>query len=201
MWETFLENLRHTSYLEYAAFISLIFYVYYATRQKPVAWLLGMVGVTLFFIIDYKAKLYAELPLQALYFILSVYGWYEWKFGGKQQKPLMITRTSLNLWMVLIILGVVGTILIGYLLRKFSNSDVPFWDAGTTAFSLVGTWMLARKKLENWVLWFFVDAVYVWLFLYKSLVLAALLYFIYVIFSVIGFFRWAYYRKYGDYPK
>jgi len=199
MWEFIVTSLRETSYLEYGAFITLLLYVYYATRQKPVSWIFGLIGVSLFFIIDYRAGLYAELPLQALYFFLSVYGWYEWKFGGKKQTPLLVTRTSLNLWLVLLILGTIGTILIGYLLNQFSGTDIPYWDAGTTAFSLVGTWMLARKKLENWVLWFFVDSVYVWLFLHKSLMLAALLYFLYVVFSVIGFFRWRYAMKYGQY--
>lgn len=199
MWELLLSNLRETSSLEYGAFIALLLYVYYATRQKPVSWILGLIGVSLFFVIDYKAKLYAELPLQALYFFLSIYGWYQWKFGGRQQSSLLVTRTSLNLWMVLLILGVVGTILIGHLLVKFSDTDVPYWDAGTTAFSLVGTWMLAKKKLENWILWFFVDGVYVWLFLQKSLILAAFLYLLYVVFSVVGIFRWYHSMKYGQY--
>ena len=199
MWELLLSNLKGTSYLEYGAFITLLLYVYYATRQKPVSWILGLVGVSLFFVIDYRAKLYAELPLQALYFFLSIYGWYQWKFGGREQTTLLVTRTSLNLWMVLLILGVIGTILIGHLLVQFSDTDVPYLDAGTTAFSLVGTWMLAKKKLENWVLWFFVDGVYVWLFIQKSLILAAFLYFLYVVFSVVGIFRWYYSMKYGQY--
>lgn len=190
MWELLLENIRHTSGLEYVTFTLLVLYVYFATKQRPVAWLLGMAGVTLFAIIDYQEKLYAEIPLQALYFILSVYGWYEWKFGGKHQTSLPVTFTSLNIWMAVLIMGVVGTILIGYLQATYLDASLPYLDGGTTAFSLAGTWMLARKKLENWVLWFFVDAVYTGMFIYKGLLLIALLYLIYVIFSVIGFVRW-----------
>ena len=202
MWEKFVEDFSDTSTLELSAFIFLVFYVFFATRQNPVSWLLGLVGVSLLFIVFYQAGMYAELPLQLLYFILSIYGWYEWKFGGKKQTTLLVTKTSATLWIGLIILGVVGTILFGFLLSRYTDTNIPYWDAGTTAFSLVGTWMLARKKLENWIVWLFVDSAYVWLLVaYKSLLVTALLYFIYVVFSVIGLYKWHHSMKYGIYPK
>ena len=201
MWEALFEELKATSTLEYLAFVALVFYVYFATRQKPVSWLFGLLGVALFFFVFYQAKLYAELPLQALYFFLSVYGWYEWKFGGKRQTTLLVTRTSVTLLIGLLILGTAGTILIGFLEANYTDSDVPYWDAGTTAFSLVGTWMLARKKLENWIVWLVVDSAYVWLFIvYKGMLVSALLYFIYVVFSVVGLVKWYRSMKYGIYP-
>lgn len=207
MWEFLSEHfnliadLKDSSYIELSAVTALVIYVYFATRQKLATWFFGLIGVSLFFIINYKAQLYAQLPLGALYFLMNFYGWYEWKFGGKNRSFLPVSRTSFNIWMVLLILGSLGTLLIGYILMEFSDSDVPFWDGGTTAFSFVGTWMLARKKLENWVLWFFVDSIYIGLYLYKSLALSALLYFIYVIFSVVGFIKWYRSMKYGQYTQ
>ncbi len=207
MWEflvehfDLVEDFKNSSYTELTAVTALILYVYFATRQKLITWLFGLIGVTLFFIIDYRAQLYAQLPLGGIYFLMNFYGWYEWKFGGKNRSVLPVSRTSLTMFVVLITLGTLGTLLIGSILTEFSNSDVPFWDGGTTAFSLVGTWMLARKKLENWVLWFVVDSIYIGLYLYKSLAVSALLYLIYVVFSVVGFINWYYSMKYTKDPQ
>ena len=188
--DSILQELQQTSLIEYLAFIALILYVYYATKQHAIAWLLSLVGLVLFVVINYRASLYGEIPLQGVYLLMSLYGWYQWRYGGKNQTNLPVSLTSLNLWVMLIIIGGLGTILLGHVLSTYTAMAIPYWDASTTAFSLVGTWMLARKKLENWVVWLIVDSAYTWIYLEKGLFLVTLLYFLYVVFSVVGLFRW-----------
>ena len=189
-FEAILEAFRQTSLIEYIAFVSLIFYVYYATRQKAIAWLLSLIGLGLFMVINYRASLYGEIPLQVVYILMSVYGWYQWRYGGKNETSLPVTFTSLNLWVVLIMIGLVGTVVIGHVLSNYTAMAIPYWDAATTGFSLVGTWMLARKKLENWLVWIVVDTAYTWIYLDKGLFLMTLLYGLYVVFAFLGLYRW-----------
>jgi nicotinamide mononucleotide transporter len=188
--DSILQELQQTSLIEYLAFTSLVLYVYYATKQKAIAWLLSLAGLILFVVINYRASLYGEIPLQGVYLLMSLYGWYQWRYGGKNQTNLPVSLTSLNLWVVLIIIGILGTIFLGHVLSTYTAMAIPYWDASTTAFSLVGTWMLARKKLENWVVWLIVDSAYTWIYVEKGLFLVTLLYFLYVVFSVVGLFRW-----------
>ncbi len=190
LFETILKELQQTSVIEYVAFVSLVLYVYFATKQKAIAWGLSLVGLVLFIVINYQASLYGEIPLQFVYILLSFYGWYQWRYGGSKETVLKVTFTSLNLWLVLLILGIFGTVLIGYVLSSYTAMAIPYWDAATTAFSLVGTWMLARKKLENWVVWMVVDTFYTVIYFDKDFFLMTMLYGLYVVFSFIGIYRW-----------
>ena len=189
-WEAILSELQQTSLIEYIAFVSLVLYVYFATKQKAIAWVLSLLGLVLFMVINYRASLYGEIPLQGVYILLSFYGWYQWRYGGRNETVLPVSLTSLNLWLVLLILGAFGTVLIGYVLSSYTAMAIPYWDAATTAFSLVGTWMLARKKLENWVVWMVVDTFYTIIYFDKEFFLMTILYGLYVVFSFIGIYRW-----------
>ena len=207
MWEALLENIRVITPAEWITFISLTLYVFLATRQNAWAWPVSMIGVSIYFYLAYKAQLYAELPLQIYYFIISIYGWYYWKYGNKKTASAPTpTTSSLKLLSILAIIGAIGTLGIGYLLdhlhevfaaigmqaaaRAVIPTDVPYWDAFTTSFSLVATWMQARKKLENWLLWLVVDTCYVGIFIYKEYYLLAILYFLYLFFAVYGYYSW-----------
>jgi nicotinamide mononucleotide transporter len=79
---------------------------------------------------------------------------------------------------------------IGLFLKKFTDTDVPWWDAFPTAGSVIATWLLARKHIENWPAWLIVNAVAVALFIYKSLVLTAILYVIFWLMAVWGWRTW-----------
>ena len=149
-----------------------------------------MIGVAVYFFIALDSKLYAELPLQVFYFGISLYGWHQWQFGGKGGKELPVTQTPLQQGMVLFGLVAAGSLLVGFLLNTYTDTDVPYWDAFTTTASLVGTWMQARKKLENWLVWLVVDSVYVGLFFYKGYYLISLLNLIYLGFALYGWWNW-----------
>lgn len=190
MWDILLDNLKEITLLEIIAVVSLTAYVLLASRQIPLCWPVSMVGVSLYFVISYRAGLYAEMPLQVFYFFISIYGWYQWKFGGTGHAKLPVSKASLKLSAGLLLIACGGTIAVGLLLDTYTDSTVAWWDAGTTVCSILATWMQARKKLENWLIWIVVDLVYIGLFYYKGYMLLAGLNIFYVCVATFGYLVW-----------
>jgi nicotinamide mononucleotide transporter len=119
-----------------------------------------------------------------------VYGWWSWLHGGRNRSELPVTRVRANTIPLLALATVAATSILMLLLRRFTDSTVPFWDALTTSMSLVAQYMLARKIIENWLLWMAADVIYVALYIYKGLYLTAVLYVIFFALCVAGLVRW-----------
>ena len=184
-------NLFQSSWIDLGALISGVFYVVLAARENIWCWLFGLVNVTLFFFITFNATFYSDAGLQVVYFGLTLYGWHQWVSGkNKEKPPLQITKTSLQLWAKLIPITALFVLILYPFLDHFTDTDVAFWDALTTALSLTATWMTARKKLENWLVWIMVDPIYVVLLYYKGYPLSSLLFGIYTVIAVVGYFKW-----------
>ena len=122
----------------------------------------------------------------------AVYGWLVWKYGHKpaEQNELPITKMPKRNWLKALVVFVVAQFLIAWILINFTDSDVPWWDAFTTALSIIGMWMLARKYLEQWWVWIVVDVVCIGLYLYKGLYFTSGLYALYSVIAVFGWLNW-----------
>ncbi len=164
--------------------------VYCNTREVVWGWPLGIVSVILSAILFYDVRLYADWVLQVIYVVLGFYGWYVWLYGSSKQSALSVSRLSRNRLPTLLVMGGVGMLIIGYLFDRYTDAELVYWDAFTTSFSLVGQYLLARKKIENWLLWIVVDAVASGIYVYKELYLIALLYFLYLGLAVYGYRTW-----------
>src|SRR5215213_1390213 len=145
--------------------------VYLSTREHIWSWPTALVNVALYFVVFFEAKLYADMGLQVVYFGLSLYGWYEWLYGGENRTELHVSRTSRPLGVRLLVIGVVCAVVLGTLLARFTDAALPYVDSATTSTSLVAQWMMTRKILENWAVWMAVDVVYIGMFIYKRLYL------------------------------
>jgi len=183
------------NYIELLALIFGVVSVWFNSREIVWGWPTGIVGTVLSGILFWEVRLYSDLILHVFYVILGFYGWYEWLYGGRQsggrdKQELKVSLLSKQRILLLLILGLLGLGGFGYFFDQFSDADLPYWDAFTTSFSFVGTWMLARKKLENWLLWIVVDAVAAGIYLYKELYLLSLLYFLYLGLATYGFVNW-----------
>ena len=185
------------NWIELLAVLFGLIAVYFNTREMIWGWPTGIIGVILSGILFYQVRLYSDLILHVLYVGLGFYGWYEWLYGGKKQSALQVTTLSSEQLLSLIALGGVGVVIIGYLFDHYTDADLAYWDAFTTSFSLVGQYMLAKKKLENWILWIVVDAVASGIYVYKELYLLALLYFLYLGLASYGHYRWQRNMAYG----
>ena len=176
--------------LESAAVLFGIVSVYLSVREKVASWPTAIVNVTLYIFVFQRARLYADMALQVVYIGISIYGWYEWLHGGRGKSALAVSRGTRRLAAVLAGIGLVAAALLGTLLARYTNAALPYLDATTTTTSLIAQWMMARKILENWIVWVAVDVVYIGMFLYKSLVLTAGLYAVFLVLSLMGYFQW-----------
>ena len=175
---------------EILAVIFGIISVYLSTREHIWSWPTALVNVALYFIVFLEAKLYADMGLQVIYFALSLYGWYEWLYGGENRTELHVSRVTRSLGLRLLLIGLASAALLGTILARFTDASLPYLDSATTSTSLVAQWMMTRKILENWAVWVVVDVVYVGMFIFKKLYLTAGLYAVFLVLAVMGFIQW-----------
>lgn len=164
--------------------------VYLSVRQNIWSWPTAIVNVGLYALVFFEAKLYADMGLQVIYVVLSVYGWYEWLYGGENRTKLRVTRTGSRLGALLALIALSGAALLGVVLRGATDAALPFMDSFLSSTSLVAQWMMTRKKLENWLVWIGVDVLYVGMFIYKHLYITAGLYTVFLALAVRGFIDW-----------
>ena len=178
------------SLLEIIAVTVTLLAVYLTVRQIVWCWPLGMVSVTLYAVVFFHARLYADMGLQALYFGLAAYGWWAWLHGGPDHGELQVSLGSNRLRLILAVAGAVAGIALGATLSRWTDASLPFMDSTLTSFSIVAQWMQTRKLLEAWLVWLAVDVFYVGMFLYKGLYPTAVLYAIFLYLAVLGFVEW-----------
>lgn len=153
-------------------------------------WPIGLVTVGLYIFIFFDVRLYADVALQVFFFGACVYGWYHWLYGGEKKDDLPITKSTPREWGIYLILGVLGLIVIGFLFDTFTDAELAYLDAYTTSFSLVAQVLLARKKIENWLIWIAVDIIAIGIYYYKGLNPTAFLYAGYLVIATFGYFNW-----------
>jgi nicotinamide mononucleotide transporter len=175
---------------EAAAVVLAIAYLVLAIRQNIWCWAAAAVSTLIYLFLMYEAKLYMESALQVFYLVMAGYGWFQWRKHADATRDLKVTTWPLGNHLF----AVAGILLLVYisgeLLTAYSNAALPYLDSLTTWGAVVATWMVARKKLENWLYWFVIDAVSVWLYTSRGLYLTALLFTAYLVMIVIGYRSW-----------
>ncbi|MFE5548591.1 nicotinamide riboside transporter PnuC [Streptomyces sp. NPDC056534] len=179
------------SWTEVLGFGSGALCVWLVARQHLANWPIGIANNLFFVLLFTQAGLYADVGLQIVFITLAVYGWWTWTHGGGPGSDVLpVRRTTRTEWTWLLTAGVVGTLALTLLLDRATDSTVPFWDALTTALSLMATYGQCRKRLESWWLWIAADVVYVPLYAYKELYLTSLLYVGFMTLCVLGLRGW-----------
>ena len=188
MFDTCLQYLAQNK-LEIFAVLLSIAGVWLTAKEKVITWPVGIVSCAIYAYIFFKDALYGDSSLQVFYVVISFYGWYEWLYGGLKNDKLHVATASVKTLILLAALCIPGFLLIRMLL-SLTNSNTPYLDSITTALSLAGTWMMAKKLIENWFVWIFTDIIYVGLYIIKHLYLTSLLYFIFTLLAVYGYYVW-----------
>ena len=167
--------------------------IFLQIRQNVWYWMVSIVMVSMYIYIYIDARLYADMSLQVYYLFISFYGWYMWLFGREvdhHKTSLTVTNSSKRLMVLLAAISVVLFFVIAWFLIHFTNSDLPYWDSFTTSLGFVATWMLARKYIEHWLIWIFVDLFSSGLYFYKNLWATAILFIVYTVMAAVGYFQW-----------
>ena len=199
MREYIVQEWQHTSVLELIAVIFAIVQVLLAYKNNVLTYPAGIISTAIFtWIFGLKVGLYADASLNLYYFIMSVYGWIVWsrKRAGSEETHIAFStkrEIAVAIGIVLIAFG-----LLFLILKNYTDSQVPFGDAVVSAFAWSGMWLMARRKIENWIFLNISNAIAVPLLFYKHLPLTALLTVFLFIVAVFGYLRWRKIIRKGD---
>ncbi len=175
--------------LEVAAVAFAIAYLVLAIRQNVLCWPAALISVALSLVVLFDAKLYMDSALQLFYAAMAVYGWYLWLHGGRDRSGVRVGTWPLRRHMITIASIIVLGLSLGWVM-SLTDAAFPYTDSLTTVAAIVTTYMVAKKVLENWIYWFVIDAVSVYIYYARDLYLFAGLFVFYLVLIVVGFRAW-----------
>lgn len=189
---------------EIAGLLIGLLYLYWEYRADWRMWIASVVMPAISLFVYWRAGLYADFGIDIYYLLIAIYGYYVWQRKTRRvattdatrgndechTSHLPISRTPSRMWPVLAVSFAAIYLGIAYVLLRFTDSTVPWWDALNTALSIVAMWMLARKWVEQWLVWLVVDAVSTALYIYKGIPFYAVLYALYTVIAWFGYRRW-----------
>ena len=179
-----------TSVVEVVAVAFGLVCVWSMKKESILAFPFGIVNVLIYAYICFVSKLYAYSGINIFYAVMSAYGWFVWTRKNESEETIRIARLSMQALILNILAIVVFFIVMRILLVQFTDSMVPTWDAITTAIYIVGMWLLAWKKIENWIAWIIGDIISIGLFAYEKLYFSSFQFLVFTIIAVLGFIEW-----------
>ena len=202
-------------YLEIIGTLVGLLYLYFEYKASIWLWLAGVVMPAIYIFVYYSAGFYADMGINVYYLVASAYGWAMWLRKGSRTECVEAVRetddshadesarkeaqgalerpiatTPRRAWLPLLLVFLVFFVLIAWILIRYTDSTVPYGDSFTTALSIVGLWMLAQKYVEQWLVWVAVDVVCAGLYFFKGLYPTAVLYTLYSVIAIFGYFKW-----------
>ncbi len=190
LMNTFTDWVRAQNPLEATGVITGILCVYLAAKNVIWNWPFAIISVAIYIFIFFEAKLYADMGLQFYFLAMNSYGWYFWSRKPTSTEKVPVIRITQKEILLSIIGIILFTAILGFLLKKGTDAAFPFIDSFCTACSLVAQVFLARKVLENWLIWVFVDVIYVIVYTVKHLHLTAGMYALYFVIAALGYRDW-----------
>lgn len=180
---------QQQSLLEVIGVITGLLCVYLAAKNIIWNWPFAIISVIIYIFIFFEAHLFADMGLQVYFLAMNIYGWYYWSKKPAAEVKTPVLRIKKN-EIILSVIAIAGfTFILGSIL-KYTTASFPYLDSFCTACSLVAQMLLARKVLENWLIWIFVDVIYVGVYMFKDLHLTAVMYAIYVGIALLGYIDW-----------
>jgi nicotinamide mononucleotide transporter len=188
-WQVFIQQIATTDLLQWLAVILSIAEVFFAKANNIWLYPTGIAGTLLAIYILFVSGLYAESMLNGYYVVMSVYGWWFWR-KKKNQPAVIVSYCAKKDWVRVLLISLVGCLTLYILLKQFTNSTVPLYDAWVSATAWAGMWLLAKRKIENWLLLNISNAFAIPLLLYKQLPLFAVLTMILFVIAIFGYYDW-----------
>lgn len=179
----------HQSWQEVIGVATGLLCVYLAAINNIWNWPFAIIGVGIYIFIFFEAHLYADMGLQFYFMAMNIYGWYHWSHKSAAAKRAPVVFMSKREVFIAIVAVTLFTCILGSVL-KYTTASFPYLDSFCTACSLVAQYLLARKVLQNWLIWIFVDVIYVGIYIFKDLHLTAIMYAIYVAIALLGYLDW-----------
>lgn len=187
VWEQFLRN----SLLELTAVVFAIAYLILAVRENSLCWFAAAISTVIFLAIFWDVKLYMESGLQMYYLGMAVFGWYQWRDAHDGSTGLQVSMWSMQQHLIALALIALLTLLSGSLLNAGTDAELPYLDSLTTWGSVVTTFMVARKVLENWIYWLVIDCISIYLYIDRELYFTSMLFAVYIVIIFFGWRSWS----------
>lgn len=184
-----IEQIRDTAILQWIAVLFGVIQVLLARVNNVWLYPTGILASVVSIILLAEARLYAECLLNIYYVVMSIYGWFYW-VKGKHCLPQKISYTTREEWKITLIIVFAGWAVLYLVLKHFTDSDVPAMDAWVSSTAWAGMWLLARRKIENWIVLNISNAFAIPLLFYKDLPLFALLTIFLFGIAVWGYAEW-----------
>jgi len=179
------------TWLELVAFVLALAMVFCNIRVDPLGWPLAIVSSLLYFLLFWNSRLYGDASLQIFFVVVAGWGWWQWLRGTDASGHALVVRRLAPRGRIAALLALaIAWPAVALFLGRFTDTDVPWWDAFPTAASILGQWLLGRKYVENWPTWIAVNVAATALFAYKGLWLTVVLYAIFVVLSLVGWRAW-----------
>ena len=175
--------------IELIAVIFGLAYVVLAIRIHHWCWYMTLCSGALFLWLFWSVELYLMSLLQTFFMVIAIYGLFKWGPNSKELEK-RITKIKLKNHLYILSLIVLFSTIIGWFLSQFTDDALPYLDTFTTVASLVTSWMVAKKILENWLYWIVIDAISIYIYIERGLYLTVLLFTIYLIMAALGYHQW-----------
>ena len=184
-----MSNYFIEHWLEIAGVITTVLGIALTTGRKLACWPVVLISDVIYLVVFYQAQLYSDALLQIFFLAFTLYGWWYWWRGVRDEGEVRVVRLSLPIMLAGLTAGAVGSVVLGELAKQV-HAALPYLDTTLASYSLVASWWAARKHIANWWLWIFVDLVYIGEYIYKDLWPTAILYAGLVVLAVFGLVLW-----------
>ena len=178
------------NFLELTAVTLAIAYLLLAVRESLWCWGAAFVSTAIYLYLFFAARLYMESVLQVFYLFMAVYGWQQWRRGESDEKKLEVSTWPLTVHVRAVVCILALSVASGWILASYTQAAFPYLDSFTSWGAVWTTYLVTRKKLENWLYWIVIDSVGMYLYELRGLQLTAALFALYVVISIFGYVSW-----------
>jgi nicotinamide mononucleotide transporter len=194
------EAILQMSYWEIIAALLSIFYISLAIKQNIWCWIAAFFSTLIYSILFFDATLLMSSFLNAYYLIMAIYGWYSWKIRNDyKDSNLKISTLNLSVNAKIIVVLSIISIVLGYYMTNYTNTSYAYLDSTITIFSLVATYMMTKKILDNWIYWIIIDSAAIYLYFKKEFYVTSILFLIYTILAFLAYMEWK--KEYKSYQE
>ena len=182
-------NYLSANWLEMTGFLTTLVGIWLTTRRLLICWPVVLAADVIYLVVFYRARLFSDSLLQIFFVAFTLYGWWHWWRGVRQEGTVRVVPLPRSSLITAILLGIPGSFVLGTLARHL-HAALPYLDAVLMSYSLIASWWGARKHIANWWLWIIVDLVYIGEYIYKDLWITAVLYAGLVGLAILGLREW-----------
>jgi nicotinamide mononucleotide transporter len=193
IYEQFIQGIKSATWLEFTAVIFGIASVVFSRVENILVYPTGLINTMLYtYFCFFWWGLYAEGSLNFYYTIMSIYGWVLWSRRNQStnERKLQITKSSGREWLIATGFFLIAWAVLYLILKKNTDSNVPWGDSFASASAYTGMWLMARKKLENWIWWILTNIASIPLYFYKGAVFTSVQYLVFLILAIFGYLAW-----------